>query len=199
MIKIKDLDKGAPYVLCKKFYQLAISNDQKSTEVVAISSLNKNNKEIESRYVNLKYIQNDEWIFFSNYNSNKANDFKNNNYIGALFYWDSINLQIRIKATINKTSESFSDSHFYKRSNEKNALAISSDQSRIIESYKIVKSKYKRVLSDKELIRKRPTYWGGYSFTPYYFEFWKGHENRLNKREVYEKIDDNWKHLILQP
>ena len=48
-------------------------------------------------------------------------------------------------------------------------------------------------------LKKCPDYWGGYSFTPYYFEFWEGHESRLNKREVYEKSDDSWKHLILQP
>ena len=48
-------------------------------------------------------------------------------------------------------------------------------------------------------LKKCPDFWGGYSFTPYYFEFWEGHESRLNKREVYKKSDDIWKHFILQP
>jgi pyridoxamine 5'-phosphate oxidase len=48
-------------------------------------------------------------------------------------------------------------------------------------------------------LKKCPEFWGGYAFTPYYFEFWEGHQSRLNKREVYKKNDDNWKHLILQP
>ena len=46
---------------------------------------------------------------------------------------------------------------------------------------------------------KCPDYWGGYSFVPYYFEFWEGHQSRINKREVFEKIDNVWKHFILQP
>ena len=45
----------------------------------------------------------------------------------------------------------------------------------------------------------RPDFWGGYSFTPYYFEFWKGHENRLNKRHVYERQDNEWVERLLQP
>ena len=44
-----------------------------------------------------------------------------------------------------------------------------------------------------------PEYWGGYSFTPYYFEFWKGHESRINKREVFDQIDGVWKQSFLQP
>ena len=45
----------------------------------------------------------------------------------------------------------------------------------------------------------RPNFWGGYSFIPYYFEFWEGHESRLNKRDVYEMKSNEWEHGILQP
>ena len=48
-------------------------------------------------------------------------------------------------------------------------------------------------------LKKCPKYWGGYSFTPYYFEFWEGHESRINKRVVFDKIDGLWKKLYLQP
>ena len=60
------------------------------------------------------------------------------------------------------------------------------------------KENYNKSLKNDDL-KKCPEFWGGYSFTPYYFEFWEGHESRLNKREAYEKSDDSWKHLILQP
>ena len=82
--------------------------------------------------VNLKYIIDDEWIFFSNYNSLKAQNFLNHDQISALFYWDSINVQIRIKAKIFKTLSKFSDEHFEKRNIKKNALSISSMQSQPI-------------------------------------------------------------------
>ena len=44
-----------------------------------------------------------------------------------------------------------------------------------------------------------PDYWGGFIFTPYYFEFWEGHESRINKREIFKKIDGLWKQSYLQP
>ena len=80
----------------------------------------------------------------------------------------------------------------------KNALAISSRQSELIGSYEEVTKNYNNCLESSNL-RECPDYWGGYSFTPYYFEFWKGHESRLNKRDVFEANNDNWNHLIIQP
>ena len=50
-----------------------------------------------------------------------------------------------------------------------------------------------------ENLMKRPDYWGGFSFTPYYFEFWESNEFRLNKRKVFKFAEDKWKSFILQP
>jgi pyridoxine/pyridoxamine 5'-phosphate oxidase len=103
-----------------------------------------------------------------------------------------------MKAKIKRTTDEFNQNYFFNRSEEKNALAISSYQSKPINSYNQVKENYSKSLKNDDL-KKCPEFWGGYSFTPYYFEFWEGHESRLNKREVYEKSNDIWKHLILQP
>ncbi len=103
-----------------------------------------------------------------------------------------------MKAKIKKTSDEFNQKYFFDRSEEKNALAISSNQSKPIDSYNQVKENYNKSLKNDDL-KKCPEYWGGYSFTPYYFEFWEGHESRINKREVFEKIDGVWKHSFLQP
>jgi pyridoxine/pyridoxamine 5'-phosphate oxidase len=48
-------------------------------------------------------------------------------------------------------------------------------------------------------LTKCPDYWGGFSFTPFYFEFWHGNESRINKREVFELRDDQWIHFCIQP
>ena len=196
MIKFNDIPSYKPYELFKDYYEKALSAGQSSIEAICISS--SINDEVDSRFVNLKYITGDEWIFFSNYNSPKALQFLDNKNIACIFYWNKINIQIRLKAKIRKTNKAFSDDYFSKRLDTKNALAISSDQSRPVNSYEDVISRYEHTLSTENLII-RPEYWGGYSFTPYYFEFWEGHESRLNKREAYEKSDDGWKHLILQP
>ena len=129
----------------------------------------------------------------------KALDFESHKNVSGLFFWQNINTQIRIKARIKKTNSSFSDQHFKTRTKEKNALACSSNQSMQIDSYDKVIENYDKVMNSGVSVEERPNFWGGYSFTPYYFEFWEGHNSRLNKREVYEKVDESWSHFILQP
>ena len=198
MIKFNNLNQEIPYQLLKEKYDEAIDAGQKGIEAISISSYNKEVNEVDSRYVNLKFISNDEFIFFSNYDSSKASAFNSFNQIAALLYWSNINVQIRMKAQIKKTSKEFNQKYFFDRSEDKNALAISSNQSKLIESYSQVKENYIRSLKNDDL-KKCPEYWGGYSFIPYYFEFWVGHESRINKRDVFDKNDGIWKHSFLQP
>lgn len=198
MIQFNKLNQEEPYLIFKVKYDEALKAGQKAIEAISISSYDKTKNDVDSRYVNLKFITDDEFIFFSNYKSPKASSFNSHNQIAALFYWSSINVQIRMKAKIKKTSHQFNQKYFFNRSEEKNALAISSNQSKPIDSYHQVKENYIKSLKNHDL-KKCPDYWGGFSFTPYYFEFWKGHESRLNKREVFSKIDGIWKHSFLQP
>lgn len=198
MIKLIDLNNSEPYFIFEDLYKKAIKKKQKHVEAIAISSFDKTMNSPDSRFVNLKYIINNEWIFFSNYESPKANQFVENSNISCLFFWDEINTQIRIKAKISKTNPSISDQHFSNRSKPKNALAISSKQSKEVSSFKKVKESFERVLSSKDVM-ERPDYWGGYSFTPHYFEFWEANEFRLNKRKVFKSADDRWTSVILQP
>ena len=198
MIQFNNLSQETPYKIFKERYYKAFDNDQKNIEAISISSFNTKLNEVDSRYVNLKFITNDEFIFFSNYDSPKAASFNSHNQITALVYWPSINVQIRMKAQIKKTSKELNQKYFFDRSKEKNALAISSNQSKLIDSYSQVKENYNRSLESDDL-KKCPEHWGGYSFIPYYFEFWEGHKSRLNKREVFDKIDGIWKHSFLQP
>ena len=198
MIKFKKPYQEKPFLTFLEKYDEAIKADQKNIEAIAISSYSKEKNEVDSRFVNLKFINGNEFIFFSNYNSPKSAAFSSHNQISALLYWSSVNFQIRMKAKINKTPKDFNNEYFKKRSVEKNALAISSNQSVTIKSYEDIKKNYINSFNNDNLI-ECPDYWGGYSFIPYYFEFWEGHDSRLNKRDVYEMIDNKWHHHILQP
>jgi pyridoxamine 5'-phosphate oxidase len=199
MIEIKNINNSTPYSIFTNLYNNAFLNKQKSIEAISISSFNKDMNEVESRFVNLKYIDGDKWIFFSNYDSLKSKNFETHNQVSCLFYWNTINVQVRLKAKIKKCSNKFSDIHFQKRSITKNALAISSNQSEPIRSYNEVIKNYDNTLKNMHASTKRPDNWGGYSFTPYYFEFWEGHNSRLNKRDIYKVKNKDWLHSILQP
>tara|TARA_B110000003_G_scaffold178283_1_gene177699 strand:- start:472 stop:1068 length:597 start_codon:yes stop_codon:yes gene_type:complete len=198
MIEFKTLYQETPYLIFKKKYDEALDADQKNIEAIAISSYNKENNEVDSRFVNLKFVDDNKFIFFSNYNSPKSTAFSSHNQISALLYWPSINFQIRMKAKINKTPKEYNNEYFKKRSIDKNALAISSNQSAPIKSYEDVKKNYFDSLNS-DYLSDCPDYWGGYSFIPYYFEFWEGHDSRLNKRDIHEMIHNEWHHYILQP
>ena len=199
MIKFINPSTEKPYVYFQSLYQEALANDQRGIEAISVSSYSQEMNEVEARYVNLKYIVDNEWIFFSNYNSPKAKQFESHSQVSILIFWSSINTQIRIKGFISKTSIEFSDEHFKGRSKEKNALAISSNQSQIIDSFDEVTKNFHQTLNAMTPDTVRPDFWGGFSFTPYYFEFWQGHKNRLNKRHVFEQQDDQWIERLLQP
>jgi len=199
MIDLINIASDIPHNKFLDLYNRALDEKQRGIEVVAISSYDKSSNEVESRFVNLKYISGNQWIFFSNYLSPKAMQFESHDQISALFYWDSINSQIRLKAKINKSPMDFSDNHFQSRSKEKNALAISSRQSEPIDSFDSVKKNFHVTLAAMDSNSQRPEYWGGYSFTPYYFEFWEGHENRLNRRRVFSMEEGSWIESLLQP
>jgi pyridoxamine 5'-phosphate oxidase len=198
MIQFNNLNPEIPYQLLKEKYDEALNAGQRGIEAISISSFNKEISEVDSRYVNLKIINNDEFIFFSNYGSPKALSFNSHNQIAALVYWPSINVQIRMRAKIKKTSNEYNQKYFFDRSEEKNALAISSNQSKKIGSFEQVKKNYNKSLKNDNL-NKCPKYWGGYSFKPYEIEFWEGNEFRLNKRNLYTKDNTSWNHFILEP
>ena len=197
MIEFKNLSNETPYLILKEKYDESLKANQQNIEAISISSYSDESKEVNARYVNLKFVDDKKFIFFSNYLSPKSKEFNNHNQITALIYWNSINIQIRIKALIEKTSKDFNQSYFAKRDKQKNALAICSEQSLPIGSYKILQSKYEESLKNNNL-EECPDYWGGYSFVPFYFEFWEGHESRINKREAYELQSGKWIKSFLQ-
>ena len=198
MIKFDNLSNETPYRMFKEKYEDSLKANQKIIEAICISSFSSIDNEVNARFVNLKFVKDKEFIFFSNYESPKSQDFISHNQITALIYWNSTNVQIRMKAKIKQTSKKFNMEYFAKRDRRKNALALSSSQSNKIASYEDVSKNYEKSLREGNL-EQCPEYWGGYSFIPYYFEFWEGHESRLNRREVYEIKNDEWNHYILQP
>lgn len=199
MINFLNISNEEPMIILRDLYSTAITNKQLNIEAIFISSFSHKLQEANSRIVNIKSIIGNEFIFFSNYDSPKSIEFEEQNKISAIFFWNKINVQIRMKAEIKRTSYEFSQKHFMERSAKKNALAISSNQSQKIKSYEDVIENYDECIKNDNL-KKCPENWGGFSFAPYYYEFWEGHEHRINKRKAFTKnIDNNWLSTYLQP
>ena len=198
MIIFKNLSKDNPYKIFKHKYDQALAAGQQTIEAISVSSYSKKINQVNSRFVNLKFVNQSEFIFFTNYDSPKSHEFQEHNQISILVYWNTINTQIRMKATIKKTPIEFNKKYFAQRSFKKNALAISSKQSRKVNSYEDVIDNFNKELNSKNL-KKCPDFWGGYAFKPFYFEFWEGHNSRVNRRHVFEKKQDLWEDYFIQP
>ena len=177
----------------------ALKSEQLNIDAVCISSFSNSKREVNSRFVNLKIVDGEQFIFFSNYKSPKAIEFQEHDQISAAIFWNKVNVQIRFKANIKKITKEFNKIYFMNRDIKKNALAISSNQSEVVDSFDDVINNYKTALKTANL-KDCPDYWGGYAFTPYSIEFWEGDENRLNKRVLYtnNQIND-WSKSIIEP
>lgn len=198
MIEFLNNSQAKPYSIFQNLFLKAKDKKQDHIDAVCISSYSLRKNEVDSRYVNLKVVDNINFIFFSNYSSPKSEQFESHNQISMSIFWSSINVQIRMKGQVKKTSMNFNQTYFENRSSNKNALAISSNQSKKINSYKEVKEKYTKVLKTSDL-KKCPNYWGGFEFTPYSFEFWHGNESRINYRELFILKKNDWQQFILEP
>ena len=197
MIKF-DSNSEKPIKEIEKLYETAIKFGQHNPEAFVVSTSMYDKP--SARFVNIKQIDDNQFIFFSNYESRKAKEIEKNNNVAGIFYWSSINCQIRIEGKIIKLNPEQSDLHFSKRSYEKNIAAISSNQSKVINSYEQVKKTYEDNL--QKFLNKnisRPKNWGGYSLCPSIIEIWIGKENRLNHRKRYTLEEANWKLEILEP
>ena len=172
MIDFRDNLKDKPYILLRNFYKKALDFNQKNIEAIAISSYNKNDNEVNSRFVNLKYIEKDKWVFFTNYNSRKSQDFNFTLKLAQYF----IGMRLIYKSELRLISKNYPQTslmHILLIEIQKNALAIASNQSSKAESHGYIKNKYLKVLNSKNEY-KRPDYWGGYTFTPIILNFGKG-------------------------
>lgn len=198
MIEFRNINNEIPFVTFYRLYKEAVLAGEKSPEVFMISSYSKNNNEVDSRIVNLKFIDDTDFIFFTSYESPKARQFSEHPQVTSIIFWESTNTQIRIKGNIAKIPRQSSQDHFANRDINKNAAAISSNQSSNIESYDDIIKNFEKALQNEDLF-KCPSHWGGYKISPYYIEFWIGNKSRLNKRDAYQKINDTWEHFILQP
>ena len=107
MINIEKILNVGPYKKFIDLYLEALNRNQKYIEAINISSYSLETNQVDSRYVNLKIVDKEKFIFFSNYESAKALQFNEHSQVAVSIFWDSIYAQIRMKGEISKTSEKF--------------------------------------------------------------------------------------------
>jgi pyridoxamine 5'-phosphate oxidase len=186
-----------PFKQFEIWFNEVLSNDKLEANAMVLSTVSKNLSP-SSRFVLLKDYSEKGFVFFTNYNSKKGKEIEGNKNVALLFFWPSLERQVRIEGTIKKTSAKISDEYFYSRPVESQASAIISEQSTVINDYNNLVIQQQETLINN--ILKRPENWGGYIVTPILFEFWQGRINRLHDRIQYRfEKNKSWKIERLSP
>lgn len=153
----------------------------------------------QSRIVLIKDYSDDGFVFFTNYESEKGSAIMTNPVACLLFFWPEIERQIRITGYVEKTSHKISDYYFQSRPLLSRAAAIISNQSKKIESRKVLENNFNELIKQHPEQLRRPENWGGFLVKPIKIEFWQGRENRLHDRILYEKMNETWQISRLAP
>jgi len=155
----------------------------------------------KSRVVLLKSYNENGFVFYTNYNSEKGQSMILNPKVCISFFWPSAERQIIIKGVTEKISKEDSERYFNSRPKGSKLGAIVSPQSQEIENREVLEKRLKQL--EKEYENKeveKPEDWGGFSVVPHSFEFWQGRPNRLHDRFLFEKTNDyDWNIKRLAP
>ena len=154
----------------------------------------------KARVVLLKKYNEEGFVFYTNYNSEKGKAILANPHICLSFFWPSIERQVIIKGIAKKVDTQVSDNYFHSRPVGSQLGAMVSPQSQVIDSREFLEKNLKNLeqqFEGKEI--PRPEHWGGILVEPVSIEFWQGRANRLHDRIRYTLNDFDWKMERLAP
>lgn len=152
-----------------------------------------------ARIVLLKFINENGFAFFTNYQSRKGRELSENPKAALVFFWPELERQVRVIGKVDKLSNVISDEYFDSRPEESRISAIISPQSRVISDRTFLENRVHSFITKKEEI-KRPENWGGFILQPTEIEFWQGRENRLHDRFQYKTQNNKrWSVVRLAP
>lgn len=146
------------------------------------------------RVVLLKGFDQDGFVFFTNYESEKGRHLEANPYAALAFYWIELDRQIRVSGKAQKTSREESQAYFHSRPLGSQLSAWASRQSEVIDARRVLEARMAEMterFGDKSV--PLPPHWGGYRVRPDIIEFWQGRPNRLHDRFRYTlQGDGTW-------
>jgi pyridoxamine 5'-phosphate oxidase len=153
------------------------------------------------RMVLLKGHGPEGFVFYTNEESEKGRQLKENPSAALLFHWKSLRRQVRIEGNVERVSSGEADAYFASRSRDSQLGAWASQQSKRLESRQLLEARYEEM---KERFEgqpvPRPPYWGGFKVVPLVFEFWEDRPHRLHERRIFlAQNDESWASWLLCP
>ena len=194
------LDLDDPIELFKLWMDDAKKSEPNDPNAVSLATSNNNFPSV--RMVLLKDFSQNGFIFYTNLNSQKGNELKENPKAAMCFHWKSLLRQIRINGVVTQVTDDVADKYYNSRSYESRIGAWASKQSKeltsrdqLIDSIKEYKDKY----NDENNV-PRPSHWSGWILSPQSIEFWLDGDSRIHERLKYVKDrNGQWIKSLLSP
>lgn len=188
-----------PFEQFKQWFKEILVTERNDPTAVVLSTVDEQGWP-DSRVVLLKGLEEETFIFYTNYESAKAKQLQHTPYAALNFYWPQMARQVRVRGRVNKVPSETSDAYFASRPHESQLSALASPQSQEIANRKILDEAFNKLLAaHKDAVLIRPQHWGGYCVHPDEIEFWQGRDNRLHDRIQYVKQAGRWHWRRLAP
>ena len=195
------LDLDDPFKLFESWYEEAKKNEINDPNALALGTATKQGVP-SVRMVLLKGYDKNGFVFYTNLNSQKGNEIKENPNATMCFHWKSLLRQIRIAGTLSQVEDKVADNYFNSRAYESRIGAWASKQSsELVNREELIKSleKFKNKYQDQNNV-PRPNYWSGWNLKPTSIEFWLDGDNRIHERLKYKLTANNdWTKSLLSP
>lgn len=177
----------------------AIDAEVPEPNAMTLSTVDANNKP-HSRVVLLKGIEEGDFVFYTNWQSEKGSELEQNPNAALCFLWLELERQVRIEGVAEKLSQEESEEYFKKRPYKSQIGALASNQSSVVPNREFLEKRFEE-LEEKynEGDVPKPESWGGYRIKPEILEFWQGRRSRLHDRIKYEKVGNKWDIKRLSP
>ena len=194
-------DIADPIKLFEEWFNEAKKSEINDPNALALATADKSGFP-SVRMVLLKDFNNNGFVFYTNFNSKKSNDLKENPAASLCLHWKSLLRQIRISGIVSKVSDKEADAYYNTRSYGSRIGAWASNQSSVLnnrdELYKSIED-YKKKYPDENNV-PRPDYWSGWNLNPTSIEFWLDGKDRIHQRLKYTKKEDqSWEKFLLNP
>ena len=193
-----DLDN--PIELFKMWFSEAEKNEINDPNAVAVATSDKNNQP-NVRMVLLKGLSDKGFVFYTNFNSKKGEELKNNSKASLCFHWKSLRRQVRVLGKTEEVTSAEADKYYNSRPYKNKIGAWASSQSKDLDKRETFLKKIKEFenkYSDQNFV-PRPPNWSGWRVEPKEVEFWLDGEGRIHERLVYTKENGKWKKKLLYP
>ena len=152
------------------------------------------------REINLIEDDNIQMIFYTNYDSDKGQDLADNPFAEAVFFWHTLERQVRASGQVVKLSHDKSEAYYHSRPKDSQLAAwVSRPQSGVVDSREVMQSDFIKLSKQFGEHVPKPEFWGGYCLMVDKIEFWQGRANRMHDRIVYRKDDNGWQMMRLLP